>query len=272
MKIAIIGCGYVGLTLAKALSSQGHFVTATIRTPQRIQHIDPFCQKVLCLKGSDKDGLEKIVQENDLLIITLAAKNLEEYESAYLETAENIKNIALYNEKKSLIYTSSTSVYGDHGGEWVDEEATLLAKSPNAKILIETEKAYLALQESGWNVTIFRLSEIYGPGRDLKQKAHAVEGKIFPGDGNHFSNMIHLKDIEGAVLYAISHNLKGIYNLSDDEHPRKNLWYHELAKCYSFNGAVFDPSIKKTRSTNKKVSNHKIKSAGYSFTYPEREW
>ncbi len=270
MNTLIIGCGYVGKALAKALHALGHSVTATVKTSRNTASLDPYCQRVFFLRGSDQESMQKLIDANDLIIVTLAAKRKEDYQSAYLGAASTLLSCARNSPAKTLIYTSSTSVYGDHGGAWVDEKSVLQPSTENSSILVETEKTYTALEELGWNVTILRLAEIYGPGRSLQDKIKAMQGRILGGTGKAFSNMIHLEDIVGAVLYLHSHKITGIYNLADDEHPEKEVFYHDLARKYHLKGILFDPSLKGMRMDNKKVSNHKIKSTGYSLKRASR--
>ncbi|MEL7431071.1 MAG: NAD-dependent epimerase/dehydratase family protein [Chlamydiota bacterium] len=271
-KVAIIGCGYVGEALARSLSSKGFLVTCTVKTVRNIDHLNPFCQKVYYTTGEEASNIRAIIQENDVIIVTLAAKNREDYRNTYLKTAETFRSLGKVPAGKHLIYTSSTSVYGHHSGKWVDEDSPLLGETENVKILIETENAYLSLTNMGWKVTIFRLAEIYGPKRTLRSKIESLEGRVLGGDGANYSNMIHQSDITGALEYALSHPLEGIYNLADDDHFLRKDLYRILAEKYHTKHVLFDPNIQKIRGDNKRISNRKIKSAGYAFTHPHRQF
>ncbi|MBP9841004.1 MAG: hypothetical protein KBC64_01095 [Simkaniaceae bacterium] len=148
-----------------------------------------------------------------------------------------------------LIALSSTACYGDAGGGFVKEEDA---------VPTEYEKSVL-LNPRG---CLFRLSEIYGPGREIshrfKEKTH------FPGSPDNPTNMIHLDDIVGAILFAMEHHLTGIYNLTDDDHQTRGELYSQ------YGNITFDPSIKPRFGGNRKVSNAKIKEAGYLFKHPHR--
>jgi len=269
--IVIVGCGYIGSETASIWNKKGHHVTATTRSPERLDELSKVAQKSLILKGSDEDELIPLIANNELILVTIAADSLDHYESAYLQTAQLFRHLALEMDiPRHLIYTSSTSVYGDHNGLWVDEESDLLAKGEQGKILIESEKAYLSLQELGWHVCILRLSEIYGPGRELSKRVKQLENHTLPGTGNAFTNMIHKTDCSAAIDYAMRHNLEGIFNLSDDDHPTRQELYHQISEKFRLPKVKWDPTHKPLHNGNKRVSNHKIKAEGFIFRHPHR--
>jgi nucleoside-diphosphate-sugar epimerase len=271
MKIVIIGCGYIGSEVAQIWKKRGYCVTATTRNPERLDALSKVSQKSIILKGNDEDELVPLIADNDAIIITIAADSPEHYESTYLNTAQILRHLALEMDlPRHLIYTSSTSVYGDHHGQWVDETSDLIAKSEQGKILIETEKNYLSLQEVGWRISLLRLSEIYGPSRELSRRVKQFEGHVLPGSGEHYTNMIHKVDCAHAIDYALRHHLDGIYNLSDDEHPSRKELYDAIANKFKIPKVKWDPEHTSLHTGNKRVSNHKIKAEGFVFQYPHR--
>lgn len=269
--IAIIGCGYIGLEVASAWTKKGDHVTATTRTPERLPELSKAAQKSVILKGNDEDEFIPLIAHNETILVTTAADGAEHYESAYLHTAQILRRVALEMDlPRDLIYTSSTSVYGDHHGLWVDESSELLAKGEQARILIEAEKTYASLEELGWNVCILRLSEIYGPDREISKRVRSLAMHPIPGAGDQYTNMIHKADCAGAIIYALRHHLTGIYNLADDDHPTRKELYDEISKKFQVPEVIWDPSLTSLRSGNKRISNHKIKKAGYRFVHPNR--
>lgn len=269
MNIAIIGCGYIGSSVAEHFSKLGHHVTTTTRSTKRLDRLKDISHKSLILHGKDENEIELLIQENDVLILTVAADSPDQYEDAYLTTAQSIRYAATASHyPKTLIYTSSSSVYGDHHGRWVDEQSELLNKSEEGQILIDTEKTLLSLKEFGWNVCIFRLSEIYGPGRDLLSRFKNIEGRKLPGKGQNYTNMVHKEDIVGGVIYALNHRLEGIFNLTDDDHPKRMEFYDMIAQEHNLPKVEWDPSLLQLHSGNKRISNHKMKASGYFFTKP----
>src|SRR3989344_1987971 len=212
LKIAIIGCGYIGSEIAKMWKKNGHFVTVTTRNPDRVPLLSHVAQKCVILKGNHEQEFLPIIESNDLIVVVVAADSPEHYESAYLNTSQIIRNIANQtNQPKQLIYTSSTAVYGDYQGQWVDETSPLLAKTDLEKILIDAERNYLSLEEVGWQVCLLRLSDIYGGGRELSERVKNYKGKTLAGTGLAYSNMIHQIDCAFGIDYAKRFRLSGVY-------------------------------------------------------------
>lgn len=271
MNIAILGAGYLGKEVAALWTKRGYHVTATTRHPERLESLSHVAQKCVILKESNEEILSPLILDNDLLLITIAASGPDFYESAYLKTAQAIRNLAQENQSsRRVIYTSSTSVYGDHQGLWVDETSDLKGKTEQSKILIETEKLLLSLQEIGWHVCILRLAEIYGPRREISTRLHSHKGSVLPGAGQNFSNMIHQEDAVAAIDYALRHHLEGVYNLADDDHPTRKELYDEVARKFHLPPVQWDPKYDSYHQGNKRVSNHKIKSEGFTFRYAHR--
>ncbi len=272
MRIAILGCGYVGKALARFWSLKKEFVlTCTTRSKENIAPLQKITQRSFLLSGENQEEMLRLLQTNDIILVTVAADSVEDYKKTYLRTAQSIHYAASkLKEKKTLFYTSSASVYGDHQGKWVDETSSLLTASQEGKILVETEKEYLSLTSLGWKVTLFRLAEIYGPGRDLSQRVRHLQGRVLPGTGNYFTNMVHIEDIVGVIHHALTHHLEGLFNLADDDHPTRKEFYNKIADHLDLSRIVWDPQLTRLNRGNKKVSNHAIKSSGYTFIHPHR--
>ncbi|HAB98292.1 MAG TPA: NAD(P)-dependent oxidoreductase [Parachlamydiales bacterium] len=271
VNIAIIGCGYVGMEAAALWSQLGHHVTATTRHPERLADLSKVAQKTLILKGDDEEGLASLIAANDVLVVTIAADSADQYENAYLHTSQQIRALALEMDlPRRLIYTSSTSVYGDHRGLWVDETASLINPSEQAKILIQSEKTYLSLSECHWHVCILRLAEIYGPGREISKRIKHMEGHKLPGCGDQYTNMVRKEDVAAAMDHILRYRLEGIYNVVDDEHPTRKELYDQAAQYHHLPSLDWDPALTSIHGGNKRVSNHKIKSEGFVFSFPHR--
>lgn len=117
-----------------------------------------------------------------------------------------------------LGYLSTTGVYGDHGGGWVDEGSALRPSSDRARRRVEAERAWLqAADEDALPVHIFRLAGIYGPGRSALDQLRAGTARRIDAPGRLFSRF-HVDDI-GTVLAASMAGPRpgAIYNLCDDE-------------------------------------------------------
>ncbi len=272
MNHAIIGCGYIGKMAGLALKKQGGKVFVTTTSKEKIADLESFFDKVFILRGEESEKLEQVLCEMDTLLVTVAPNSKENYASTYLKTAYAIKNIVPHCRRlKHLIYTSSTSVYGDCRGETVDESWTVKGNSIHSKLLIETEQIFLSLHSTIPFITILRLGEIYGPGRDFLDKIRPYEGATYPFSGKSFTNIIHAEDVVKAITFTFSNVLQGIYNLVNDFHvPRKN-FYQILIEKHGLKKIHFDQKSQSIHSGNKIVSNQKIKQKGFTFIHPNIE-
>ena len=271
MKIAIIGCGYIGSALAIIFSKMGHIVTATTKSPKKLHGLANIVQRGIVAPATDEKTTGFLLEDNDIIIVTVASPSFNDYENTFLNTSHAIRSRALkVAQPKKLIYTSNCSVYGEQNGQWVDENTTLNPITTEAEILLETEKVLCSIEAIGWKVSILRLCEIYGPGRELSKKVKNFSGKNLSGDGSHFTNMVHQQDVIGAIDYVITHKLYGIYNLADDDHPSYKDLYQEICNKSNLPAMKWNPQQKRYYNGNKRVSNHKIKSAGFTFQHPHR--
>jgi len=269
--LCIIGCGYIGKEIAKRWRKKGHHITATTRHPERLESLSEVAQKCLIFRGNNEEDLAPLITNNEVLLVTIAPDSPDQYATAYLENAVRIRRLALeMNQPRHLIYTSSTQVYGDHHGLWVDETNPPLGKTEQAQVLIDTEKSYLSLEELGWTVAILRLGEIYGPGREISKRVKKLQGRPMPGSGESYTNMIHRDDVASAIDYVLRHESEGIYNLADDDHPKRKELYDLVSKKHNLPQVKWDPTLTGMRTDNKRISNHKIKSEGFSFHFPHR--
>jgi nucleoside-diphosphate-sugar epimerase len=266
----IIGCGYIGEALALTLSDCSN-LTVTCKSDQSYSRLKKTFSDVHVLDYNDVCLLKNLLENKHTVILTVAAKGSSDYRSTYLEAALSLKWALEFNQSvKQLIYTSTTSVYGECYGRVVDETSTLNAESEASKILIETENILLSLQTSERRVCIFRLSEIYGPNREISQRVRHLQSKKAPGDGLSQANMIHQADIVSAIIFACKNHLCGVYNLSDDERISRKSLYEKISEKFKLPQVIFDPTLRSHHMGSKIVSNEKIKKAGFIFTYPQR--
>ncbi|OUL31871.1 NAD(P)-dependent oxidoreductase [Nostoc sp. RF31YmG] len=271
MNIAIIGCGYVGYAVAKYWQDKTNFtVTATTTSPTRVLALQAVAQNVIVTKGNDPDGLRSVLKNQDVVLLSVAAKGADFYEEAYLQTAKTLVSILPEIPSiKQLIYTGSYSVYGDQNGAFVDEETTVTPSSPNGKILQETEEVLLSASSNNLHVCILRLGGIYGTGRELIKIFGRLSGTTRPGNGDDITNWIHLDDIVGTIEFARQHNWQGIYNVVDDAHLISRELFDTVLAKHNLPQIIWDTSLQSNRPYNAWVSNQKIKNAGYQLIHPQ---
>ena len=271
MNIAIIGCGYVGCAVAQLWQQKMTFmVTATTTTPERISTLQRVAQKVVVTQGDDREQLKSVLKNQDIVLLSIGAKGANLYENTYLNTAKTLVEVLQDTPSvKQLIYTGSYSVYGDHNGAVVDEETLAQPIHDNGKILKATEDVLLAASTEKLHVCILRLGGIYGPNRELIKIFSRVPGTTRPGNGEDPANWIHLDDIVGAIEFVRLNHLQGIYNLVDDAGLTSRELLDSLMEKHNLTKVQWDNSSKTNRPYNAKVSNQKIKAAGYKLIQPQ---
>lgn len=271
MNVAIIGCGYVGCAVAQFWQQKMTFVvTATTTTPERVPELQTVAQQVVVVQGNDSDLLKSVLRNQDVVLLSVGAKSADVYEETYLHTAQTLVSVLKQIPSvQQLIYTGSYAVYGDRNGAWVDEESLIAPAHQNGQILSDTEQVLLSGSSENLRVCILRLGGIYGPGRELVKIFGRYAGTTRPGNGKDTTNWIHLDDIIGGIKFVRRNRLQGIYNLVDDAHLTTGELLDRVCETHNLPKVKWDSSQESKRPYNAKVSNKKIKDAGYKFIHPQ---
>ena len=275
MKLAIIGCGYVGSAVARLWHQAGHEVTVTTTTPAKQQQLQAIASKVAVVTGNDLTGLKQIVAERDVVLLSVGSKQRtpETYRQAYLETAQNVvAAIRATSRVKQLIYTGSYGILKDNSGATIDETVTVEPKDEFSAILHQTEQELLSVPESEFRTCILRLAGIYGPRRELIKIFRRVAGSTRPGNGHEYTNWIHLEDIVRAIDFVRAKQLQGIYHLNSDEVLTLKEFFERLFSAHNLPPVTWDSSQTSTRASNIKLSNQKIEDAGFELAHPQIEF
>ena len=266
VKATIIGCGYVGKEVARLWQQQGLTVTATTTSPERVEELRTVADRVLVLKGTDPEAVQDCLVDQQVVLVCVGSKRGANYAETYLGTAKTLAAVLPTTAVQQLIYTSTYSVYGQHHGATVTEETVVQPATANGEVISETEQTLLGL--SRLEVCVLRLGGIYGPGRTLTRIYGRAAGQIRPGRGHEWANWVYQEDIVGAIEFVRSHSLSGIYNLVQDEIPTVRELIDRVCDRHTLAPVQWDPSQPSARPYNAKVSNAKIKAAGYQFVHP----
>ncbi|MBX3529575.1 MAG: DUF1731 domain-containing protein [Rhizobiaceae bacterium] len=174
-------------------------------------------------------------------------------------------------------YLSTVGVYGNHDGAWVDEESELRPKTARATARVDAERDWLAVA-AGANVpvAVLRLAGIYGPGRNALANLERGTAKRTVKPGQVF-NRIHVADIAGALAFLGGREMGGVFNVTDDEPgpPQDVVTYAASLmgvvppREVPYGEVEMTPMARSFWSDNKRVSNAKLKAAGYRFRFPD---
>lgn len=274
MNILILGLGYSAGFFARAALARGWEVTGTVRSAEKAAELSREGIRTLVFGGfAVSSALAKAMAEADAVLVSV--QPAEDGDPALgplraaLMAAPNLRWIG---------YLSTIGVYGDQGGAWIDEAMPPAPTNARTRQRVEIEEAWLQLgRDSGKPVQIFRLSGIYGPGRNAITKLRAGTANRLVKPGQVF-NRIHVDDIAGVLMASLAQPRQGaIYNVTDDE-PAPPQDVITLAAELTgltpppevpFEQARLSPMAASFYGESKRVSNALVKREfGYAFRYP----
>jgi nucleoside-diphosphate-sugar epimerase len=280
-KILIVGCGAIGSALAEVLSSQGHEVTGLKRRPPLsasgpIRYVAADISSPADLAGLDCDFAQAF------FIVSPDGRDEQSYHAVY-ETG--LDNLLARLPQTPWLLVSSTSVYGQSRGEWVDEDSVAEPAHITSRLIRQAEQKLLALSPA--NIVV-RFSGIYGPGREFLLRL-AMQAPAIQQTPPYFTNRIHQQDCVGVLSFLLEQRLTGkalaqCYLASDDDPaPMWDVmtWLTKRLHCppptARDGGSVvigrepMRPTVKAVDAgadMNKRCRNARLKALGYRFRYP----
>ncbi len=271
-RIFIFGAGYSARTFARQVAAGAASIHGTTRSTERFEALAADAVVPL-VYGGDGFGepLLPPLRAATHLLVSLAPGEagdpvLDDLARARLEMP------AL----RWIGYLSTVGVYGDHGGAWVDEETVCRPSSDRSRWRLAAEQGWTSLAERlGVPIAILRLSGIYGPGRNAFVNLEKGTARRVVKPGQVF-NRVHVEDVAGAARHLMGAGAGGIYNVTDDEPapPQDVVTYAaelmgiEPPPPIPFDEAGMGPMARSFYSECKRVSNAKLKSAGYVLRFP----
>jgi len=214
MNIICFGFGQVAKNFIKKLKDQGATfkLTTTSREESKTKEFEDITYESFQFtkEGFDKNFLKRF-EEADHILLSIAPIHGVDI------VIKNFKDNFKSNKLKWITYLSATSVYGNHNGEWVDENSETKPTSPNGVERLKVEKEWMQLASKfDLPFQIFRLSGIYSNQFNILKRLKSGEAKII-NKKNHFFSRIHVEDIADILLSSLNNlKKKEIYNISDN--------------------------------------------------------
>ncbi|MDX8408160.1 MAG: SDR family oxidoreductase [Mariprofundaceae bacterium] len=259
--LLILGCGYVGERLARSCIADGMRVIGTTRNGEHAEALERQGIEPLLI-GSPADLSASILQSVDAVLDSIPLERPEKGVRAgqprwLPRLVPGMKHI------RWLGYLSSTGVYGDANGAWVDEAWACHPGSRRGSERLKAERAWL---DSGLAAEVFRLAGIYGPGRNIFARLRAGGYKAVKWNPPHYSSRIHVDDVVAALMAAMNKPEPGrIVNLADDLPLPHDEYVQEVARLIDAPGPVIlspergelelSPAMLDFFRDNKRVSN-----------------
>ena len=282
MTVVVVGCGYIGCALAGQLAEAGHEVTGVRRSPDGLERVAAIDDSVEAIRAdATLPATLESLPDADTVVFAASAggRGADVAREVYVEGLRNV--LEEYGMRADppdrLVYTSSTGVYGNHDGGWVDETTPIDPTTAKTRVLATAETVALSEATSyGIDGTVARFAGLYGPDRYRLERY--IEGPVTAG----YLNMVHRDDAAGAVRYLLEADVaRGEpVVVVDDEPVDKHAFADWLAaecgvdappkrsKAERIADGDLSAAAARRIRTSKRCSNEKLRALGYEFVYP----
>jgi nucleoside-diphosphate-sugar epimerase len=273
MNCLIIGCGYLGSRVADRWLAFGHDVTALTRSPEKAKRLGE--RGIVPIVADVTDGVSlRNLPAADVLLYAVA------YDSSSGDrrtvTLGGLHNVvaAVAGKCARIVFISTSSVYGQSAGEWVDEDSETRPVTEAGQIALEAEHAIREHRE--FESVILRLTGLYGPDRLLRRVDQLRSGEPIAGDGHAWLNLVHVDDAASAVGCAVAIMMQNSapsrteFCITDDRPVRRTEYYGHLARLAGAAPPRFDVSLNaRISGVGKRCRNEAAKrELGLTLRYP----
>jgi len=262
-RILIAGCGDVGGELARRISGEGHRVFGLRRNAAALP---PEAEPVAADLG-DPATLAGLPEELEILVYTAAAGGFgdDAYRRAYVDGVRNVLAALEGHPLRRVLFASSTGVYAQDDGGWVDEDSPTEPPGFSGRRLLEGEALVAAC---GVPAVRVRFGGIYGPGRtrlieQVRAGASCSESPVA------WTNRIHRDDCAGVLAHLLALDAPApVYVAVDCEPAPRCVVLDWLADAVRAPRPRREPGEPRVRGGNKRCSNRRLLASGYRFRYP----
>lgn len=277
MTTLIIGCGYLGQRLGIRLAAwaEGR-VFGTVRSQTRADElaglgIEPIVADVL--RPESFNALPSV--ERVYYAVGFDRSAGASMRDVYVEGLQHVLD-RLPRSVRRLVYAGSTGVFGQSGGEWVDEDSPTEPSHESGRVVLEAERCIQAWSSArNASAVVLRFAGLYGPGRVVR-RALLERGELIPGDPEKFLNLVHVDDAAAASAAALDANApRPVYLVADDRPVTRREYYTTAAHLLGAPAPCFEPprpgSPEAARdATSKRITNRRMKSdLGVVLRYPD---
>jgi nucleoside-diphosphate-sugar epimerase len=263
--VLIAGCGFVGLPLARNFASSGWVTYALTATASSTANLRAEQFRAFGLDITEKTSFRHLPVRTFDVVIHCASSGRGDARNYAAVFFAGTRNLTSYLECGRFIFCSSTSVYAQIDGSWVDELSAADPERETGQILRKTEDLVL-----GSGGAVARFAGLYGPDRCAPLQKLLDGRATIEGDGTRVMNILHHLDAAGAIQYLAETGPSGLFNVVDNEPVTQIDWYRYV--CQSLNKTL--PPVgprdlnRKRGWTSKRVSNRKLRSLGWNPIYP----
>ncbi|MEW9873529.1 NAD-dependent epimerase/dehydratase family protein [Arthrobacter sp. HS15c] len=268
MTILLAGCGDLGTEAGLRFAAAGDRVVGWRRSPEKLP---PVITGIAAdLTAAD---LPAIPADTTAVVVAVAADSPTEaaYRAAYVDGLAHVLD-ALERDgvtPRRVLFVSSTAVYGDAGGGWVDESTTPAPGGFSGRIIREAEELLVSrLRGPGSSPVVLRLGGIYGPGR-TRLMDQVRSGQAVIPDEPRYTNRIHRDDAAAAIVRLVcSPSMPAPVYVGVDNSPAE---LGDVMRFLATEMGFPEPPVGpagEARGGNKRCSNALLRSTGFEFAYP----
>ena len=276
MRITIVGSGYIGLALARHWRQQGGMqLTLTTTREERLAELAPLADRALVVRADDAAMLRAALEEAEAAVFCFAPTGDRQvdangYRATYHDAMATLQTLMpALPALRQIVYTGSCSVYGDAGGDWVDETTPPAPVDAHGRILLASEALLNTCRSDARRVCMLRLGAIYGPGRELADRFAPLAGSKRPGTGSHHCSWIHRDDVVGAVSAAVQQGWDGLLNLVDDQPWTVADLLAAVLASRGLPPVLWDSAESQEASpADRRISNRRLHQLGYRLHHP----
>lgn len=274
----VFGCGYLGARVASAWRDAGHRVYVVTRSAERAAHLAEAGFLPLVADVTQPTAWPCWPRADTVLFAVGFDRSAgRSQREVYVDGLRAVLD-ALPADTGGFIYVSSTGVYGDMGGAWVDEQTPPKPERAGGKIVWEAEQILLA-HPLGGRATILRMAGLYG-GERLPHLELVREGLPIPAEADAWLNLIHVEDAAAVVLAAEawarqhSGSLPRAWLVSDGTPCRRREFYAAMAAALHAPAPRFAPPLAGSAAASralgdKRISNRRmLADLGVRLAYP----
>jgi len=260
MSKLVFGCGYLGRRVAESWSAAGEEVFVVTRSSERA-------------RGFEKEGYQPIVADvtRGASLTQLPSADTVLYSIGFDRSAglsmhdvfvAGLKTVldALPAETGKFIYVSSTGVYGQTKGEWVDEDSPCQPEREGGRACLQAEQA-LAAHALGSHAVVLRMAGLYGPGR-IPNAAAIRQNEPIASAERGFLNLIHVEDAAALVIAAAERATPPrMFVVSDGCPVERREYFAELARLLNADPPRFSPPAADSPAAARSASDKRVKNA-----------
>ncbi|MEM6911864.1 MAG: NAD-dependent epimerase/dehydratase family protein [Verrucomicrobiota bacterium] len=266
-KLLIAGCGFLGSEIARQAQAEGWEVEGLVHRPETAEELRNLLGiPILVGDLGDRESLRPLAETRQGLDLIHCASSgrggAEAYERVYLHGTRHL--LELFSPRK-LLFTGSSSVYGQTDGSWVTEESPAEPTRKTGRLLLAAEQATLCHPLG----IVARLAGLYGPGRSVILKKFLRGEAILEEGGYRYLNQIHRDDAAAACLHLLERGQPGLVNVCDSQPLTQR-------ECYGFLAEHFQKPLpregprdlnRKRGWSHKRISNQKLQQAGFQARF-----